>query len=303
MSTLDVQLALLERRLTPEQRAFVDRARKEIGAPCDADRFCQLLSQASRFAPRKPLAPSPDELAAASKALAGWNPERWSCLETLRVALILSHGDLAGPGVQTALDEAFKYADMGEACALYKSLAHLPAPERFRWRAGEGARSNMRSVFESTCCDTPFPVRTFDDATWRQALIKCLFIEAPLWRVWGVDTRLDAELARMALDLVEERRSAGRAINPELWMCLGTHGGARGLAACDFELRHGEARGRAGAGLALVRAGERSRLQAALTGESDALVRQVWTDALGGACSSTAWSAVDSSRWVAAGTR
>jgi hypothetical protein len=303
MSTLDVSLALLARRLNPSERAWFDAARAEIGAGASDDRFCQLISQASRYAPRKPLAPSHDELKDAQRALSGWNPERWSTLEAMRVALVLSHPGASGDGIVRALREAFKYADVGEACALYKSLAHLPSPERFVWQAGEGARSSMRVVFESACCDTPYPVTCFDDTAWRQAVIKCMFIEAPMWRVWGLDTRIDPELARMALDLVEERRSAGRPISPELWMCLGSHAGPRGLAQIEVELRDGSASGRAGAGLALLRAGHRDRLQSLLALENDPLVRQVFTDALAGQASSRAWAALDPTCLSVSGVR
>jgi hypothetical protein len=127
-------------------------------------------------------------------------------------------------------------------------------------------------VFEAAVCDTPYPSLHFDDIAWRQCAIKALFIEAPLWRVHGLDARLDAELARMALDLSEERRSAGRAINPQLWLCLGAHGAERGLAALLRELDAGNSEGRAAAALALGRlsAEERARLDfAALLAAQD----------------------------------
>lgn len=303
MSALDVCLALLAPRLEPAQLAWLERTRSELSAGADDDRFCQLLSQASRFAPRTPLAPSSQGLAAASEVLEGWNPERWTTLECLRVALVLSLPGLVGARGVRALEEAFRYADIGEMCALYKALALAPAPDRFVWRAGEGARSSMRAIFESACCDTPFPVKHFDDLAWRQAVIKCMFIEAPMWRVWGLDTRLDPELARMALDLVEERRSAGRAINPELWICLGRHGGARGLDQLEREIRTDSPRARAAAGLALARARSLDRLQSALAGEQDSFVRQVFTEALAGRAGSAAWAALDPTNKASTGVR
>jgi len=293
MSTQEVALALVARRLDSAQRTWLENARAEIVGGAGDDRFCQLLSQASRFAPRKPLAPSAAELETAARALEGWSPERWTTLEALRLTLLQCLPELAGERGVRVLEEAFEYADIGEMCALYKSLAHLPNPGRFVWRAGEGARSSMRAIFESAVCDTPFPVRHFDDIAWRQAVIKCMFIEAPMWRVWGLDTRLDAELARMALDLVEERRSAGRAINPELWMTLGRHGGVRGLAQLERELSEGAPRGRAAAGLALARMRELDRLGAALALENDTFVRQVFTEASAGRAASSAWAALD----------
>ncbi len=293
MSSLDVCLSALDARLDARQQDWFQRARAEVRQGADDDRFCQLLSQASRYAPRGALAPSESELSAARAALEGWSLERWSVLECVRVALVLSLERLSEPRGERAVEEAFRYADIGEMCALYKSLAHLPLPERFVWRAGEGARSSMRALFEAAVCDTPFPARYFDDNAWRQAVIKCLFIEAPMWRVWGLDSRLEPELARMALDLVEERRSAGRPIHPELWICLGRHAGARGVAQLEREIREGSPRARAGAGLALARARELDRLQTALASESDPFVRQILTEALAGRAASSSWSALD----------
>lgn len=285
--------ALLARRLPAPASEWFARACAEIADGPEHTRFCELIAQASRFAPRAALAPTTEELREADTLLAGWNPERWSVLDTLRVALVLAREDLDQKGAVDALCEAFRYAEVGELVALYRSLAHLPAPERFVWRAGEGARSSMRVVFEAACCDTPFPYRHFDDNAWRQAVIKCLFVEAPLWRMWNLDLRLDADLARMALDLADERRSAGREVNPELWMCLGANSGARGLAALERELACGSPRSRAAAGIALVRAGERERVISLAAVERDAQVHAAFTRALEGHFDQRAFAALD----------
>jgi hypothetical protein len=171
------------------------------------------------------------------------------------VFLLLSPPGLAGAAGAAAVEDAFRYADEGEACALYRSLAHLPGPERFLGRAREGCRSNMRSVFEASACDTPYLERHFDDVAWRQALVKCVFIGAPLARIPGVERRRDEELARMALDLADERRSAGRPVPPELWLLVGPHGGARALESLRQELGSPHAAGREAAARALERRG------------------------------------------------
>src|SRR5262249_45660932 len=135
-----------------------------------------------------------------------------------------------------AMESAFQYADEGELCALYRSLGLWPEPKRFAARAGEGCRSNMRSVFEAVACDTPFPARGFHELAFNPCVIKAIFVGAPLWRVFGLDGRLNPELARMALDLAEERRSAGRPVQPELWLAIGKQGGARGAQSLEREL-------------------------------------------------------------------
>ena len=65
----------------------------------------------------------------------------------------------------------------------------------------------------------------------------------------------------MALDLVEERRSAGRRIQPELWLCLGATSDPRGLPALEAELAGQDELGRKAAVLALGRLGATDRLE------------------------------------------
>jgi hypothetical protein len=265
---------LLDARLTPSARQWLKASAQEIAGGASNARFCALFSLAARQAKRAPLAPDGAELEAAGRLLEGWNPERWNQLEAVRVMLVLARKDLAGDGGALALAEAFRYADEGELCALLRSLALLPGPERFLERATEGCRTNMRSVFEAAALDTPYPVRWFDDLAWRQCVIKCLFVGAPLWRLHGLDTRLSPELARMALDLADERRSAGRPVPHELWLCLGSHGGPRGLAALERELApsNPSRAGRCAAALAFARAGGAGRLARLAASESDPIL-------------------------------
>ncbi len=235
-------------------------ARLEAGGVGD-EVFPQRLSIASRYAPRGPLDPSEAARAEASQLLAGWNPERWSALDAQRVRLVLARASVDPDGLPDALEEAFRYADEGELCALYRSLQFLPGPERFLWRVGEGCRTNMKTVFEANGLDTAYPAANLDDIAWRQLVIKCVFVESPLWRCSGLDDRVDDELARMALDLVEERRSAGRAVPPELWLCLGSTADPRALPALEKELGGQDELGRKAAILAMGRLGATERLE------------------------------------------
>lgn len=228
--------------------------------------FCQALSAASRYAPKGALAASPQLVADAEELLAGWNPSRWTALEAARVRLIVERAKADSDSLPSAIEEAFRYADEGELCALYRSLQFLPRGERFALQSAEGCRTNMKTVFEANGCDTPFPAAHFDDVAWHQLCMKALFVEAPLWRVVGFDRRVDEELARMALDLAEERRSAGRRIFPELWMCMGSaetglEATERKLAAIETELAGGDELSRKGAILALGRLGQTERLE------------------------------------------
>jgi hypothetical protein len=261
---------LLGQRLDAAGAAFLENAGSEFAAGVDSTTFGVRLSAASRHARGALLTAEDEPLLARFEALSDlWTPRWWTLLDGLRVRLILHRGDLAELEAEQALEEAFRYADEGELCALLRALPLIPGRERFAWRATEGCRTNMVSVFCAVACDSPLPVATFDDVAWKQALLKCLFVGAPLWRVRGIDQRLDDDLVRMALDYVEERRSAHRNVPRELWILLGSRPGERGLASLEAERESADPLARAAVYLALARAGCAERL--AELGDTDSV--------------------------------
>jgi len=264
MSAFLVLRQYLDARLSSRARSWFKDSSSEIADGVGDKRFCMLLSLASRHAKDKQaLQPSAAELSAASRAVGGWNPERWTLLETLRSALVLSRTDLQEEAGALAIEDAFQFADEGEQRALYRSLGLLTGGERFRWRAGEGCRSNMLGVFEANVLDTPFPCLFFDDISFNQAAIKCVFVGVPLWRLWGLDERLSPDLCHLALDLADERRSAGRAVQGDLWLCLGEQHSERASASLMRELEPNNPNldGAAMALYGLQRAGQLERLR------------------------------------------
>jgi hypothetical protein len=242
----DTTLAeLLDARLSCEANGFRQAASIEISNGVSMQRLAELLALASRHVRTGvALAPDSDELHRLSAGVDGWNPSQWGLLEALRIALLLSSPDMDGDGFFADFEHCFQFADHGESCAMYRALPLLPLGERFVWRAGEGCRSNMRTVFEAVACDSPYAARHFNDVAWRQLVIKAVFIDVPLSRIDGFDRRLSPELARMALDLADERRSAGRKVWPQLWLCLGPNASERGLQALQKELSGGDEQGR-----------------------------------------------------------
>ncbi len=246
-------LEALKPHLDGKGLTFLERGGGGEGDP--VSELATRLAQASRHAKRRDLNASPELMAQAAGILSGWNPEFYSVLETLRVALILSREDLDQESFRLAFEEAFRFADEGELRALYKSLALLPNGERFEWQASEGCRTNILGVFQSVVCDSPYAAKHFNDVAWHAACIKSLFMDSPLGRISGLDARLSPELARMALDLVEERRSATRPILPGLWLLVGSHGGQRALDSIAAEWNHLAPEKRGPVALAMARAG------------------------------------------------
>ncbi len=278
----DLIRTALRNRLTGPAAEFCTQTCDEIAAGVSDDRFSLLLAKASRFAPRVDWAPDEAEIREAGGVLTGWNPVRWSMLDAMRVLFVLARTDLAESSFEQAIEEAFRFTDEGESCAPFRAIPLCPNPERFLWRVSDGCRTNMTSVFESIAFGSPFPVTYFDDVAWNQLVIKAIFVGVNLASVYGLDERLTPELARIALDLADERRSAGRGVQTDLWMTLGAHGGTRGLESIELELRSDRVASRCAASLALARAGERARLEEVLGIEADPRAREIMTSALAG---------------------
>lgn len=224
---------LLIPRLGAPALAFWNKSRDELAAGVSTNRFAALIALASRHAKRVELKLDATELNAVDELAPGLNLRDWNLLELLRVGLITARKDLTEASFAEDFEAQFVYADEGETCALYRSLALLPAGERFVWRAGEGCRTNMVNVFSAIALDTPYPAEHFGDTAWKQLVMKSLFLELPLWRVLGLEQRRSADLTRMVLDFAEERESAGRPISNSLWLCLGPHDAERTQALAE----------------------------------------------------------------------
>lgn len=207
-------------RVSSAVTEFVRNTQEHISTGVTDDRFTQFVSLASRHVPRQLLAPTADELLAAQQLLPGWNLQHWTLLELVRVAFVLARSDLTAPEFPASFNRWFAFADEGETCAYYRSLALLPNPEQHVWRAAEGCRTNMRSVFTSVACGSPYPLQHFSQIAWNQMLLKALFIGEPLANIYGVNLRTTAELIAMVHDFVAERESAGRSIPDDVCLLL-----------------------------------------------------------------------------------
>lgn len=289
---VDFLRAQLAAVLPAEALARLDSDLREIRAGAGLDRFAQRAAAAARFTRGVELRPTAAGLARARSLRAHWNPERWSARDAWRAALVLSLPDLGGAGGQAIFEAWLDSADEGEWIAGMRCLCLLPGPERFLSRAEEGCRSNMRSVFEATACDSPYPRERFGEIAWKQALLKSVFVGAPTWRIQGIDQRLSEDLARMALDYVEERRSAGRDVPLGLWCLIGPYGGARAALVLDGLARSERPVERLAALLALARRADGRAVADLVSGERDAALRQAMVQLTHGPVPAEAFAAL-----------
>jgi hypothetical protein len=179
-----------------------------------------------------------EDLARARAARPGWDPTGWSVDQAARILLVLQGGGtgeaLAAEAEDALLHRGRRGDDRAPArpAALSRSRLHV-------MRAREGARSNMRPIFEAVAHRNPYPMEAFDENAWNHMVLKALFVGAPLWPIQGLEARANAELARILRDYAHERWAAGRPVTPELWRGVGRFADAEALADLERVLTTG----------------------------------------------------------------
>lgn len=197
------------------------------------------------------LSVGPEDRAAAEAARPGWDQTGWSTDQAARIWLLLEAGGI-GEAFAVRLKTLFSSADVAETIAFLRGLPLFPDPERHLFLAREGARSNMRPVFEAVAHRSPYPREMFDENAWNHMVLKALFVGAALWPIQGLDERANPELARILRDYAHERWAAGRPVTPELWRCVGRFADEEALGDLERLMQEGDEREREGAALALA---------------------------------------------------
>lgn len=250
----------LLRQLEPERGAWLE-AQIATLAKDSSDAALEIaLGMAPRKLGKAQLALSDADLAAADKAIAGWDPRGWSVTDAARI-LLLSGLPSGGKPFAERFRALCRTADVAELTTLYRGLPLYPDPASLEEQVGEGLRSNMRGVFEAIAHCNPYPKAHFDQHRWNHMVLKALFIGSPLAPIQGLDERANPELARIMCDFAHERWAAGRPVPFEIWRCVGPF--AEGGAIDDLArvLSSAEAVERRAAALALAASPDRRAAQ------------------------------------------
>ena len=179
--------------------------------------FYLAFSSAPRFIKKDSVELDQEQLAKAQALREGFQPENWNLVKCVRIyfLLMLPHED--ADTYDQNITRLFETADMDEQVALYSSLPLLPFPEVLSKRAAEGIRTNITDVFDAIALNNPYPKDYLKQDAWNQMLLKAVFMQRPLYRIYGADERANPELARMLVDFAHERWAANREVLPELW--------------------------------------------------------------------------------------
>lgn len=145
---------------------------------------------------------------------------QWNQQNLARIMLLLEIGTKFPDIFKKGLNIVFSAATIDEQSFLLRVLPYLPFPEYFLDKACEGVRSNSTTIFDSIVLDNPYPEIYMPEQTWNQMVLKAVFTGRPLYRIKGLDNRMNKDLSVMLKDLLKERSAAGRKIAPETWRLL-----------------------------------------------------------------------------------
>jgi hypothetical protein len=132
----------------------------------------------------------------------------WTVDDAARV-LLLTALPLRGAALADEIGRLYRYGDAAEKRAVLHALPRLDIGDGGVELLRDAIRTNDPRLLAAAL--GPYASR-LDDAMWRQAVLKCVFMNIPLSVVTGLTGRADGELARMLAGLADERRAAGPAM-------------------------------------------------------------------------------------------
>jgi len=148
-----------------------------------------------------------------------------------RAVLLLA----AGHPAQDLPTSLYRCGDAAERRGVLRALAHLDVPAAATTALLQDALRTNDTRLVAAALGPAADV--LDAETWRQAVLKCLFVGVPLTCVHRLAGRADDTLAEMAARYVAERVSAGRDVPSDVGAVLPPGHPALSMAGLD-DARH-----------------------------------------------------------------
>ncbi|MGA5066346.1 EboA domain-containing protein [Streptomyces exfoliatus] len=185
--------------LSTEQHAWLAAALRSVQEnPPGIDRF---FAAAGRGCGRSVLTAAPEKLA------------DWTRDDAARALLLVAlppHRE----AVVDAVARLYRSGDAAERRAVLRALPLLDIAGAAVPLVQDALRANDSRLI--TVAMGPYAQAHLDQSSWRQGVLKCLFLGIPLTSVFGLAERVDTELVRMATAFAEERTAAGRTVPPDV---------------------------------------------------------------------------------------
>ncbi|CCK26940.1 hypothetical protein BN159_2561 [Streptomyces davaonensis JCM 4913] len=147
------------------------------------------------------------------RAALGPGFEDWTADEAAR-ALMLCALPLNGPELAAAVESVYHLGDSSERRAVLRALPMLGVGERSVGLVRDALGTNDPRLVAAAL--GPGAATYLDQSSWRDGVLKCLFLEVPLTVVADLYRRTDAELIRMLRHHAAERAAVGETVPADL---------------------------------------------------------------------------------------
>ena len=149
----------------------------------------------------------------------GWKLNEIALDQFVRIYFIAQIGEKTGSEETFVrqINLLFETAEMNEAIALYTAFPIISYPEKWLLKATDAVRSNIGSIFDAIAFGNPYPAKYFSELAWNQLVLKCIFNDKPIHRIYGLDKRSNQHLADTLSDFAHERWAADRRVPSQVW--------------------------------------------------------------------------------------
>ena len=185
----------------------------------------------------------------------GFSVKWWDQFRLARVILLLTLGKQDKATFLETIAALLNTADLREQAAIYSAFPLLPHQADLVEAAVDGLRSNIIDIFDSLALQNPFPATHFSKEEWNQMVLKAIFISRPIYKIFGIESRSNADLADGVSYLAHERWAAGRKLTPEAWRNCAAHVSDGIVADLEHLLSEGDPIDHEAAALVIVRDG------------------------------------------------
>jgi hypothetical protein len=205
---------LLKKRVSPKSYVWLEDKLEGLGSNVNARGFYLAFGACPRFVGKERIDLTEAEHNELSASYPNFGATEWTADQLARILFTTALPTETNAAI---LDRLYGTADYREQVALYKGLYFLDNASDFVGRAREGLRTNITDVFDAIALDNPYPARYLPEDAWNQMVLKAMFMQRPMYRIYRIEDRKNPRLAEILLDYAEERRSAHRPVSPELW--------------------------------------------------------------------------------------
>ena len=155
----------------------------------------------------------------------------WTIDDAARTLLLLA----AGSAAEGELAELYRYGDAAERRGVLRALPFLDLGDRGLSLVDDAIRTNDLRLIAAAL--GPYATEHLPDASYDQAVLKCVFVGVPITGLDGIPSRVTPDGARMLGAFVHERVAAGRDVPGEVWTVVDRFPPEEEIAAIESELQ------------------------------------------------------------------